>query len=125
MKIKLDENIPASIAGALNALGNDVDTVKDENLIGAPDSIIWESAQREGRFLITQDLDFSDIRKFSPGTHYGILLVRLWVPGRSSLLLRIAAIFKQEKAETWKGCFVVLTDSKLRVIRPAGQARKS
>ena len=27
--------------------------------------------------LITQDLDFSDIRKFQPGTHYGIVVVRL------------------------------------------------
>ena len=39
--------------------------------------MFWDVAQREGRILITQDLDFSDIRKFQPGTHYGIVVVRL------------------------------------------------
>jgi hypothetical protein len=34
-------------------------------------------AQRAGRFLVTQDLDFSDVRRFEPGSHHGLLLVRL------------------------------------------------
>jgi len=42
-------------------------------MTGHPDGDIWRHAQQEGRFLITQDLDFSDINLFSPGTHHGIL----------------------------------------------------
>jgi predicted nuclease of predicted toxin-antitoxin system len=118
MKIKLDENIPAPIAGFLIACGHDADTVKDENLVGKSDQAVWDAAQREERFFITQDLDFSDKRKYSPGTHFGILLVRLWMPGRSALAARITALFKQESVESWKGCFVVLSDSKLRITRP-------
>jgi len=38
---------------------------------------MWSAARRDERFLITQDLDFSDIRQFKPGTHPGLLLVRL------------------------------------------------
>ncbi len=37
MKLKLDENLPARLAGELSALGHDVDTVPDEGLKGTPD----------------------------------------------------------------------------------------
>jgi Domain of unknown function (DUF5615) len=58
MKIKLDENLPLRLATLLNDLGHDVRTFHDELLIGHPDKDIWKAAQRESRFLITQDLDF-------------------------------------------------------------------
>lgn len=118
MKIKLDENIPATLAFSLRSSGHDVDTVKNENLTGEVDEIVWNAAQRESRFFITQDLDFSDIRKFAPGTHAGILLVRLWMPGRETLISRITSLFTQESVASWKGCFVVLSESKLRISRP-------
>lgn len=118
MNIKLDENIPASLALFLSSSGHNVDTVEDENLTGEIDEIVWNAAQREGRFFITQDLDFSDIRKYAPGTHAGILLVRLGMPGRDALISRITGLFTYEATESWKGCFVVLGESKLRISRP-------
>jgi len=77
MRIKLDENLPIRSALRLRDLGHDVDTVLDEGLGGQSDAAIWEAVQSEGRFLVTQDLDFSDMRRFAPGTHHGILLIRL------------------------------------------------
>ncbi|MGA1988201.1 MAG: DUF5615 family PIN-like protein [Candidatus Sulfotelmatobacter sp.] len=75
MKIKLDENLPVSLTLILSSLQHDVHTVAEENLSGSSDREVWEAAQRDARFLITQDLDFSDLRRFAPGTHCGILLV--------------------------------------------------
>jgi hypothetical protein len=118
MKIKLDENLPASLAVTLRERGHDVDTVPEEGLQGRADPDVWQAAQAEQRFLITQDLDFSDVRRFQPGTHAGLLVVRLSAPGRLSLLNRIETLFASEPVETWQGSFVVLTDHKLRV-RPA------
>jgi hypothetical protein len=60
VKIKLDENIPASAGPRLAALGLDVDTVLSEGLTGKTDREVWAAAQAEGRLLVTQDLDFSD-----------------------------------------------------------------
>ena len=77
MKLKLDENLPGSAKPRLEALGFDVDTVLDEGLGGRADVEVWAAAQREGRFLVTQDLDFSDRRKFSSGGNEGVLVVRL------------------------------------------------
>jgi uncharacterized protein with PIN domain len=118
MNLKLDENLPEQLAVALRRLGHDVHTVPDENLAGHPDDAIWTAVQSEQRFLITQDLDFSDLNRFRPGTHGGLLLVRLHSPGRLALTARIAAIFTTEPVESWFGCFVVLSDHKLRVRRP-------
>ncbi len=54
------------------------------------------AAQAEGRFLITQDLDFSDVRRFQPGTHHGLLLVRLPEAGRAVLTRTIVEVFSRE-----------------------------
>ena len=101
MKLKLDENIAVSTAPRLAVLGFDVDTALGEGLGGKSDPEVWAAAQREGRFLVTHDLDFSDVRKFAPGTHHGLLLVRLpdseqwrvWrPPGRLVLVARSALV---------------------------------
>ncbi len=118
MKVKIDENIPAKVARVLNQLGHETDTVHQEGLAGQNDERIWEAAQEAKRFLITQDLDFSDIRRFVPGTHYGLLLVRLRSPGRLALMERIRTLFQTEQVENWQGCFIVVTEHKLRVRRP-------
>ena len=118
MKLKLDENLPESLLATLAALRHSVDNVRSEGLSGQTDADVWKEAQKAERFFITQDLDFSDIRKFSPGTHHGLMLVRLRVPGRLALAARIADVFREEAAESWTSCFVLLTDHKLRVHSP-------
>jgi predicted nuclease of predicted toxin-antitoxin system len=96
MKIKLDENLPVRLATLLKDLGHDVHTLHDELLLGHADREIWEATQKESRFLITQDLDFSDLRQFAPGSHHGILLVRLRSPNRRDLIGRIRKLFQKE-----------------------------
>jgi len=118
MKIKLDENLPLSLSTLLNNSGHDVHTPQQEQLMGHADQEIWEAAQKESRFLITQDLDFSDSRRFAPGSHHGVLLVRLHSPSRRNLIERIGELFQQEKVSDWVGCFVVATERKIRVRKP-------
>jgi len=118
MKIKLDENLPESLVERLASLGHDVDNVRMEGIAGQDDSVVWIAAQSEHRLLVTQDLDFSDVRKFPPGTHFGIMLVRLPVAGRLELTGRISEFFLQPEARDLVGCFVILSEHKFRIIRP-------
>ncbi|MBI5705823.1 MAG: DUF5615 family PIN-like protein [Armatimonadetes bacterium] len=118
MKIKLDENIPINVASSFGAI-HEVDSVLSEGLQGHDDSAIWAAAQADGRFLITQDLDFSDLRAYLPGTHAGILLLRLRSPSRAAMIARVTEISEMEDFPNWEGCFVVATDSKTRVRRPS------
>jgi len=118
VKLKLDENLPSRLVEVLTALGHDVDTVRLERLIGQPDQRVWHAAQQAGRLLITQDLDFSDLRLYAPGMHHGLLLLRLRFPGRAALFDRVQSLFITEDVAAWAGCLVVATDRKLRVRRP-------
>jgi predicted nuclease of predicted toxin-antitoxin system len=124
MKIKLDENLPVQISLNLRALGHDVHTIPEERLSGSDDDRVWAAAQREGRFLVTQDLDFSDERKFAPGTRYGIAVIRLRQPSRRSLVGRTEQVFRFENTDAWRGCFVVITEHKVRVRRGAGESTR-
>ncbi|MEO5333649.1 MAG: DUF5615 family PIN-like protein [Magnetococcus sp. YQC-5] len=118
MKIKLYENIPVLIAPFLESFGHDVDTIRDEGLLGANDSVVWEATCREKRFFITQDLDFSDDRKFPLGTHTGILLVRLANPSLPKLMQRLQEIISTNRIETGSGCFITVAEKKIRIRRP-------
>jgi predicted nuclease of predicted toxin-antitoxin system len=118
VRIKLDENMPDRLVAVLNELGHDVDTVVSEQIAGQDDDVVWRAAQANGRFLVTQDLDFSDIRQFVPGTHFGLLLVRLPQPGRIALFERVSALFREEDVENWARCLVTATPTKVRVRRP-------
>ena len=66
LEIKLDENLPTALVHLLTNLGHDVDTVPDEGVAGQDDTVVLRAAQDAGRFLITQDLDFSDARRSHP-----------------------------------------------------------
>jgi len=118
VNIKLDENVPERLVAVLSEFGHNVDTVRAEQLAGRDDAGIWSAAQSVGRFLITQDLDFSDVRRYTPGTHAGLLLMRLAKPGRDALLERVSMLFATESVDEWRGCLVVATDRKVRVKRP-------
>jgi predicted nuclease of predicted toxin-antitoxin system len=97
VRIKLDENLPHRLVQLLGDLGHDVDTVPDEGIGGRDDSVVWDRCPVHGRFLITQDLDFSDARKYVPGTHHGLLLVRIPQPGREALFNRVSALFQHRE----------------------------
>lgn len=119
MRILLDENLPFGLVSALAALGHDVEHVYSKNLSGHPDPDVRALAENEDRLLVTQDIRFADARMFVPGEHAGLLLVRLKSPGRQALAEKVRYIFESEDVESWRGCFVVLSDSKLRVRRPS------
>jgi predicted nuclease of predicted toxin-antitoxin system len=118
MKFKFNENVPEELGVLTTEAGHDVHTVLSEKLGGRNDPTIFAAASAEDRVLVTQDLDFSDVRQFAPGTHSGIILIRLATPSRRNLIERFAQLLAHPDLETWARCFVVATDMKLRVRRP-------
>jgi hypothetical protein len=63
-------------------------------------------------------LDFSDIRKFAPGTHPGILLLRPSSRGRQAVLALLTKVVNQYLLEDLRGCFVVVDERQTRIRRP-------
>jgi hypothetical protein len=65
------------------------------------------------------------VRRFKPGTHAGLLLVRLREPVAHALASRIQAVAQEEGLDSFTGCFAVLTDRKLRIRRAVQLAHEA
>jgi len=75
--LKVDENRPAEASALLQQAGHDALSVHDQQLVGSADSGIAAVCRREGRALLTLDLDFADIRAYPPEDYSGIVVMRL------------------------------------------------
>ena len=118
LTVKLDENLGRSHMAFLNDQGYEADRVHDQGLSGAKDETVWERGVAEGRFLITLDLDFSDVRRYRPGNHPGILLVRSRNRGRGSVLEILRRVIAEQPLETLRGCLAVADEEVTRIRRP-------
>jgi predicted nuclease of predicted toxin-antitoxin system len=116
--VKLDENLGQSHRDLLHERGYDVETVHSEGLSGAKDATLWEKVVTEDRFLVTLDLDFSDVRVFPPGTHPGILLVRGGRASSRAVLEVLRRVLVEQPLEELKGCLAVADERLTRVRRP-------
>lgn len=105
--VKLDENLGLSHAELVRQAGHSVDRVTDEGLSGAGDPVVWQRGVAEGRFFITLDLDFADVRQFPPGTHPGLLLLRPRSNGRAAVTEVLERVLRDYPLDTLQGCFVV------------------
>lgn len=85
MRFKIDENLPAAFAAELRGLGHEADTVRDENLGGATDDLVLATCDREGRVLVTEDLDFANVVAYPPDRHLGIVVMRTRQQGLGAL----------------------------------------
>lgn len=77
MKLKLDENLPASGAESLRQAGHDVASVASQELCSASDERLIHLCRAEGRALVTLDLDFGNPLRFNPPDYTGIVVLRL------------------------------------------------
>lgn len=77
MKFKLDENIGRRGVELLVRAGHDVATVYNQGVSGIADEGLFALCQKEGRCLVTLDLDFANPLRFRPMESAGIAVLRL------------------------------------------------
>ncbi len=76
MRVKVDEDLPRVVSQLLRNAGHEAASVLDQGMGGWIDARLWKAVCDEGRFLVTADKGFGDVRLYVPGTHAGILLLR-------------------------------------------------
>jgi len=86
MRRKTDENLHPEVADLLRSLGHDVKTVWDEGLRGKSDRAVIVACRREGRALVTLDLDFANILRYPPERHAGLIVLRVADQSRRHVL---------------------------------------
>jgi len=106
LKFKVDENLPTAYASILRGAGFEADSVSDENLSGASDSVLSERCRTEDRVLMTLDLDFANVQAYPPKSHPGIVVFRPGsqdTPTLIALLRRLVPVLRQlsPKHQLW------------------------
>jgi predicted nuclease of predicted toxin-antitoxin system len=117
VKIKLDENLPASAAEPLRTRGHDVDTVIDEGLAGAEDTAVLTAATGVARLLMTLDRGLGDVRSYPPGTHCGVVVVRVDSQSPRAVVQAVSQLCATVDLDDLVGCTSVWRAGALRVRR--------
>ena len=118
MKIKTDEDLPPAVTERLREAGHDAAGVVEQAMAGWKDPALWEAVQKEGRFLVTSDKGFGDIRAYPPGTHEGILVLRPDQDGIRPLVELTERLLRQARLEDLARSVSVVTPRGLRIRRP-------
>jgi predicted nuclease of predicted toxin-antitoxin system len=118
VKFKLDENLPVSSAAILATAGHDVDTVSAEGLTGAADQDVVITATAAGRVLISLDLGLGDIRAHPPGSHAGIVILRLADQPAATVTTAISDLASLADLDSLAGAIAVLQRGLLRIRHP-------
>lgn len=118
MKIKIDEDLPKAVTELVRSTFPDTESVMEEGISGILDPELWKIAQKEERFLITGDKGFANIRKYPPGTHFGVLLLRPEGEGIPQTKQLIQEVLKSGMLDRLAGCIGVAKPGKLRIRRP-------
>ena len=115
--VKLDEDLPDRLAHVVQKHGYAVATVRGQGWSGLQDPLLWSKVNAEGRFLISADKGFGDLRSFPPGTHPGILILR---PDKESVLdfeALLESVLGGRRLESLAGFVTVVNSRGIRIRR--------
>ena len=115
MRFKLDENLPLQLRRLFTESGHDAVTVLDQGMGGAADAEVASVCLLEERILVTQDIDFADIRMYPPGQFPGIVVFRLTSQTRDDLLDVSAMLIETLARSFLRGQLWIVEDSRVRI----------
>ncbi len=84
MKFKVDENLPLELLTDLRVAGHEAETVSEEGLTGAPDTVLLEKVRSEERVLLTMDKGIANVRVYPPEHYSGYPLSTSYFGSRRS-----------------------------------------
>jgi len=115
MRFKVDENLPVEITQLLQHGGHDATTVYEQHLQGINDPELIKRCDGENRILITGDTDFSDIRRYPPQAHEGIMVLRLSSQSKTHVISVFGSIIRIIDSEPIKNRLWIVEESVIRI----------
>ena len=115
MKFKCDENLPKTACEILKKAGYDATDIWEQKLEGCEDEFLIEKCKKEGRILISLDLDFSDIRTYPPRNSPGIIVLRLKKFNIQQINEKIRQLIKTLVRESPEKKLWIMEKSKVRI----------
>jgi predicted nuclease of predicted toxin-antitoxin system len=115
VKFKLDENLSPSLLAMFAAAGHDAHSVVQQALGGQPDERVIDVCRREGRALITLDLDFSNILAYPPANFTGIVVLRLNDQAHVTVKAAIQRVLDFLPQEPVVGALWIVEERRIRI----------
>ena len=112
----IDEDMPRSTGRILQERGCEVRAIRDYDLRGAKDDVIYQFAQDKQAVFITADMGFSNILRYPIGSHFGIVIARF--PSEMStkeINLQIVEQLKSLTDKDFKGNLIIIEPGNIRV----------
>lgn len=116
--VKRGEDLAPNVGEPLRRAGYDVATVVGQSWAGVGDRELLDRVGREGRFLVTADNGFGDVRRYPPGSHAGILLLRLERERIVEFRDLIESVIAKHDLADLRGAVIVASTRSVRLRRP-------
>ena len=115
MKFLADMGISPLTIDFLREQGYDAKHLNDEGLHRMSDPDILEKARREGRILLTADLDFGYLMAVSHFQLPNVILFRLEDMRPDSVNIHLVEVLRRFESDLVQGSFLTVTQSRIRV----------
>lgn len=117
MKFLIDADIPRSVAELLSSKAHDVLDIRDVTPFDVRDSTVYRLVKKQGRILITRDLDFSNILLYPPPINGGIIVLRTHLLSVAEMLEIVADLLERIPEKDFLGALTVARKGRYRIHR--------
>ncbi len=119
VRVLLDQNIPEVVAHWLREQRPrwEVKHVKEVDLAGQPDDVLFRWAQANKSIVVTYDEDFADARSHPLGEHQGIVRLRVWPTTIEQTEWALIRMLESVPEEQLHGSLIIVDNNKIRIRR--------
>jgi predicted nuclease of predicted toxin-antitoxin system len=117
MKLFADECLYYVTVEALRVWGHDVITTQETKLVGQIDEVQLQEAVKQQRVLITNDLDFSNIRRYPPANHCGIIVLKIRPAVLKDVHIVLEKLLQNRSQERLNKTLAIVDRNKYRIRR--------
>ncbi len=116
MRFLADENIYHLTIQFLRENNHSVLSIIEMGLSGSPDDKVFDTACQEKCILLTLDKDFTDLRRYRPENHSGIVVIRIKPPTTEKIEAALRQLLSEQDIHSKiKSALVVLGENGYRI----------
>lgn len=116
MKFLTDENVSPKVVRALREKGHNVFDIKEEGLQGVSDDEIMKRARSIKHIIVSEDLDFGNLRRFPLIKHPGAILMHFQNMKPRLVAGHVLSFIKNKNPQKLEGCIFLLEEGRVVTI---------
>ena len=117
MRFLVDADLPPAVVAILQAAGHDASYVPDVFPPKTPDPVVAAYARETERCVVTRDFGFSDLRRYAPREHYGIIVLTVPPEGGTRYILNLIneVLARLPELQPFSGKLLIVEPGRIRI----------